>query len=203
MRNYTIVRKPENLDWSKVPVAPIDHQLWLKQLDIEKVDIVCTAQVCYDESAMYVRMTAKEQNIRAEETGVTGMPCLDSCLEFFYRPFEDSLRYINIELNPNCCMWLGYIDEEDQLIRIEEPASILDAKAERTPDGWEVTYQVPAALIAKYFDGFKFESGKKLPANFYKCGDLTVQKHYIAWNEIRQDEPAFHVPEWFGMTEFT
>ena len=197
MRSYTIVKKPEQFDWSKVPVAPIDNYLWL-----DKAPIECTAQVCYDDAALYVRMTAKEQNIRAEETGVQGMPCLDSCLEFFFRPFADSMRYINIELNPNCCMWLGYRNEENKLIRIEEPSTILNAKAERTADGWEVTYQVPEALIAKYFDGFKFESGKKMPANFYKCGDLTVQKHYIAWNKIEQDEPAFHVPEWFGDVSF-
>ena len=197
MRCYTIVKKPENLDWSKVPAAPIDNYLWRGE-----VDIFCTAQVCYDEDAMYVRMTAREKHIRAEEEGVTGWPCLDSCLEFFFRPFEDSMRYINIELNPNCCMWLGYRNEENTLIRIEEPASILDAKAERTADGWEVTYRVPAALIAKYFDGFKLESGKKMPANFYKCGDKTVQEHYIAWNKVHRDTPAFHVPECFGMTEF-
>ena len=83
MRNYTIVKKPEVLDWSKIPVAPIDDHLWL-----EPVDIVCTAQVCYDESGMYVRMTAKEKDIRAEEEGVTGWPCLDSCLEFFFRPLR-------------------------------------------------------------------------------------------------------------------
>lgn len=195
MRNYTIVKKPEILDWSKIPVAPIDNHLWL-----DPIDISCTAQVCYDEDAMYVRMTAKEKNIRAEETELLGMPCLDSCLEFFFRPFEDSLRYINIELNPNCCMWLGYRNEENKLIRIEEPSSILDAKAERTADGWEVIYRVPAALIAKYFEGFKLESGRTIPANFYKCGDLTARKHYIAWNKIEQDDPAFHVPEWFGTT---
>lgn len=197
MRNYTIVKKPKTLDWSKVPVAPIDNHLWL-----EKVDIVCTAQVCYDETALYVRLTSKEKNIRAEETELLGMPCLDSCLEFFFRPYEDSLRYINIELNPNCCMWLGYRNEENELIRIEEPSSILDAKAERTADGWEVTYQVPTALIQKYFPDYAPASGKKLPANFYKCGDMSVQRHYIAWNPIEIPEPAFHKPEWFGMTEF-
>lgn len=197
MRNYTIVKKPENLDWSKVPTAPIDNQLWL-----DEVDISCTAQVCYDEEAMYVRMCAREKNIRAEETELLGMPCYDSCLEFFFRPFEDSMRYINIELNLNCCLWLGYRNEENRLIRIEEPSSVLDAKAGRTADGWEVTYRVPTALVAKYFKGFKIESGKKLPANFYKCGDLTVQKHFISWNKIDQEEPDFHLPEWFGMTVF-
>ena len=197
MRNYTIVKKPEALDWSKVPVAPIDNYLW-----VGEIDIFCTAQVCYDADAMYVRMSAKEKNIRAEETELLGMPCLDSCLEFFFRPYEDSMRYINIELNPNCCMWLGYRDEDNKLIRIEEPSSILNAKAERTADGWEVVYQVPTALVQKYFPQYKPESGKKLFANFYKCGDLSAKKHYISWNKIDREEPAFHVPEWFGETVF-
>ena len=112
------------------------------------------------------------------------------------------MRYINIELNPNCCMWLGYRDEDNKLIRIEEPSSILNAKAERTADGWEVVYQVPTALVQKYFPQYKPESGKKLFANFYKCGDLSAKKHYISWNKIDREEPAFHVPEWFGETVF-
>ena len=197
MRTYTIVKKEGAPDWSKVPAAPIDNHLWL-----DKVDITCTAQVCYDDTALYVRLAAKEKNIRAEETGVQGMPCLDSCLEFFFRPYEDSMRYINIELNPNCCMWFGYRNEENKLIRVEEPSSIFNAKAERTQDGWEVTYQVPFARVRQYFPDFAPAPGVKMPANFYKCGDLSVQKHYIAWNPIEQEEPAFHVPQWFGMTVF-
>ena len=65
-----------------------------------------------------------------------------------------------------------------------------------------MTYKVPTALVQKYFPDYAPASGKKLPANFYKCGDLSVQRHYIAWNPIEIPEPAFHKPEWFGMTEF-
>ena len=92
MRSYTVL--PKTNDWSDIPVAPIDTRLWTPE-----VDISASAQVCYDEKALYVRLTAKEENIRAEETGSIGVPCKDSCLEFFLSPIEDDTRYFNFEFN--------------------------------------------------------------------------------------------------------
>ena len=195
MRTYTIVKKPEILDWSKIPVAPIDNYLWMGE-----VDITAQAQVCYDEEALYVRLMAKEKNIRAEEFGYETQPCLDSCLEFFFRPFEDSMEYVNIEMNLNLCMWLGYCKERGKFIRCKEDPAILNAKTQRTDDGWELTYRLPVSWVAQYFEGFRLESGKKLYANFYKCGDLTEKEHYIAWSPVVHHEPAFHKPEYFGLT---
>ena len=88
MRNYTILRKPENLDWSTIPAASIDNLLWTPS-----VDITSKAQLCYDGEAIYVRLSAKEANIRAEENGPLGTPCQDSCLEFFFAPIEGDDRY--------------------------------------------------------------------------------------------------------------
>ena len=34
--------------------------------------------------------------------------------------------------------------------------------------------------------------------NFYKCGNLTTNKHYLAWNHVDSETPNFHVPESFG-----
>ncbi|MBR2009705.1 MAG: hypothetical protein IJ936_06235, partial [Peptococcaceae bacterium] len=65
MKTYKIVRKTENLDWTKVPVAQIDTHL-----QDELVDISATGQICYDDQALYVRLTSKEKNIRAEYTGL-------------------------------------------------------------------------------------------------------------------------------------
>ena len=67
MRSYTIL--PRTGDWKDIPVAPIDTRLWTPE-----VDISATAQVCYDSEALYLRLTAKEKDIRAEETGRIGVP---------------------------------------------------------------------------------------------------------------------------------
>ena len=65
-----------------------------------------------------MRLRARERDIRAEYTGLTDMPCEDSCLEFFFSPRPGDSRYFNIEFNPNCCMYLGLCDGRDALVRL-------------------------------------------------------------------------------------
>jgi hypothetical protein len=99
MREYTIARTYDAPDFSAVEALPIDTLLWCPE-----VPITAQAQICYDETALYVRLSAQEPNIRAEERGPLGVPCVDSCLEFFFCPIEGDDRYLSIECNPNGCL---------------------------------------------------------------------------------------------------
>lgn len=194
MKTYVISRKPENLDWNSIPALDIDTCLWLEPAPIE-----AKARLCYDESALYVRLSAKEPNIRAEESGENGMPCLDSCLEFFFCPVMDSNTYFNIEFNPNGCMYLGIGNDRYDLIRLlPGEKDLLQPRPSRTEDGWEITYRIPANFIRRFFPGFELVSGGMLRGNFYKCGDETVQPHYYCWNPILQETPDFHLSAYFG-----
>ncbi len=198
MNTYTIIRKPSVLDWEKVPVARIDTHL-----QQETVDISATGQLCYDEKFLYVRLSAKEQNIRAEYTGPLDAPCEDSCLEFFFCPDYDDSRYFNIEYNPNCCVYLGIASCLEDLVRLlPENGMPFSAVANRTGDGWEITYQIPFEFIRRFFPNFAPVSGTKIRGNFYKCGDLTVQEHYLCWNPITGDKISFHRPCDFGELVF-
>ncbi len=198
MRTHMIPKKPETLDWTQIPSVDIDNLLWTPP-----VDITAKAQICYDDEALYVRLTAKEADIRAEGTGPLDAPCEDSCLEFFFSPCEGDNRYFNIEFNPNCCMYLGIGTSMDDLVRlIPEGPNPLSPKADRTADGWEITYQVPFSFIKRFFPEFEAASGKTMRANFFKCGDLTVKEHYFSWNKVTSEIPAFHRTCDFGMLEF-
>lgn len=194
---YTIVKKT---DWDKVPEAKIDSACW----GYDQPDVKAKAQVCYDESFLYVKLTAKEKDIRAEENGPLGMPCEDSCLEFFFSPTGDG-RYFNIEFNPNCCNFFGFGTGITRLVRLtqEDPnKNILCPKAERTSDGWMVSYAVPFDFVRLFFPEFKAEPGTVMKGNFYKCGDLTVKEHYYSWNPMTVDHPCFHYPPDFGTLVF-
>ena len=68
----------------------------------------------------------------------------------------------------------------------------------RTEDGWEAYYTFPMSFVHLFFPGCQFYPGKKLRANLYKCGDFTVQEHYIAWNPMDPNRPDYHLPEYFG-----
>jgi hypothetical protein len=72
----------------------------------------------------------------------------------------------------------------------------------RTEDGWEITYQIPYSFLRLFYPDFQAAPGKKMRANFYKCGDYTVQEHYLSWNPVESQIPDFHRPESFGQLIF-
>ena len=146
-----------------------------------------------------MRLTAREENIRAEVQEQTGMPCQDSCLEFFFSPMDGDLTYLNFEMNPNCVLYLGIGTDRYNGIRLLLPEQIsLDARTERIADGWVLTYRIPASLLRRFFPAFTMAPGVKMRGNFYKCGDKTQTAHYFAWNPVQCEKPDFHRPEWFG-----
>lgn len=197
MKQYTITRIHGSPDWEAIPALDIDCLLWT-----EPVAISAQARLCYDDQALHVCLQAKEAHIRAEHTGPLGMPCEDSCLEFFFSPDPEELRYINIEFNPNGCMYLGFGSGIHDLIRLipEEPR--LCPQVVQHEDGWQITYQVPYSFIRQFFPDFSPAPGGKLRANCYKCGDLTPQPHFLAWNPVTSQTPAFHRPQDFGCMYF-
>ncbi len=194
MRTYTIEKITGTPDWSKIPVMPIDNLLWT-----EPVPISAQAQICWDDENFYLRQEAVEPNIRAVECGPLADVFEDSCLEFFVQPTERP-QYLNFEINPAGAIWLGHGVEVDTRIRLVVPEveEVLNIQTERTPTGWVLTYRIPFSLIRSLFPDFEPKEGLQFRGNAFKCGDETVQPHYLAWNRVEGEEPAFHQPQYFG-----
>ena len=198
MNTYTIIKKPSCLNWESVPSVSMDYALHTEQIPIS-----ATAQVCYDDKALYVRLSAKEKNIRAVYTEPLDPPCEDSCLEFFFSPINGDLRYFNIEMNPNCCIYLGIASGIPDLVRlIPEDGIPFSPKAAFIEGGWEVTYEVPFEFIRRFFPTFAPASGTTMRGNFFKCGELTDPQHFFSWNPISEDIISFHRPCDFGLLVF-
>lgn len=195
MREYTIISVTGEPDWASVPTLQVDNYQWLPALDIQM-----QAQICYSGEGLYVHLAAREQNIRAEHQAPLSMVCEDSCMEFFFRPMEDDLRYFNFEINPNGCTYIGFGPNMPDLVRLvpQEEDTLLRKKVCRTQDGWEVFYTIPVSMIRVFFPDFALTPGKVLYANCYKCGDETVQPHFMSWNLMNCDTPSFHRPQDFG-----
>ena len=195
MNCYTLKKVSGTPNWAAVPVLPIDVPC-----NGEKdIDIQATAQLCWDETGIYVHLQAKEKDIRSEYEGFLCEVCEDSCLEFFIRPTE-ALSYFNFEFNPNCALWLGYGGGEAGLVRlvIQKQQKMFRHKANRTDDGWEIFYHIPFTFIRHFLPEFDPKEGTQFYGNCYKCGDKTVRQHYFAWNPINPEELNFHCPEFFG-----
>ena len=193
MRSYTISRKTFPVAWDTVPALDIDIPLWGTETDVK-----AQAQVCYDDAALYVRMTAVEKNIRAEENGLLGEPSDDSCLEFFFSPDPTDARYFNVECNPNCCIYLGFGSDRYNLVRFIPEQPSVHPVTSRTEDGWELYYSIPYTFIRQFFPNFAPVSGGTMQANFFKCGDLAPKRHYLCWNKVGSIKPDFHLRQYYG-----
>ena len=194
MKEYRIKRVTGSFNWDEIPELAVDQILWEPDWGIRAF-----GRICYDEDNLYLRLRAVEENIRAEYLSPMSPVCTDSCLEFFFLP-ED--RYFNIEINPNGCMFVGLGHDRSDTAPLprDDYTELLDIQTKRTEDGWEVSYRIPLSFIQLYQPGYTFTG--TLKANVYKCGDLTVHKHFLSWNPVLSEKPDFHRPQDFGTMIF-
>lgn len=193
MENYRIQRVNTAPDWSQIPSLKVTHYQWLPSLNV-----FMEARLCHDGQKLYVQLRAQEENIRAEHQSLLCRVCEDSCMEFFFCPIADDLRYFNFEINPNAAMYIGIGHGKADLVRLLPHPEQFETRTERIPGGWQAEYVIPADFVRLFFPEFALESGRHIRANLYKCGEKTLQPHYISWNEIDSDVPNFHRPQAFG-----
>ena len=193
MKSYTLKKVSGAPNWNTIPALDIDVPYRTP------ANIEAWAKLCWDETGIYVNLRAREEHIRCEETGPLPMICNDSCLEFFFRPTE-SMAYFNFEFNLACGLWLGHGLNVNDLVRlvVSDEKELFHPESYRTDDGWGITFHVPFTFIQHFFPDFKAYEGLKFYGNCYKCGDLTVQEHYLSWNKIEQEKLSFHTPQFFG-----
>lgn len=200
MKTYTITRCPEGgPDWSAVPALHVEEALWLPPADIRM-----SVRLCYDGDALYVCQRAEEAHIRAEHRAPFSMVCEDSCMEFFFSPREGDPRFFNFECNPNGCTFIGIETSCHDIVRLAplDEAALFRVRTRRFEGGWELDYRIPHEFVRLFFPDYRPAPGRQLRANCYKCGDLTVQPHYMAWSPVRTAEPDFHQSPYFGVMTF-
>ena len=195
MNQYTVTRITGQPDWSQIPLLEVGNILWLPDAGVRMKQ-----QICYDENALYIHQFCTEQHIRAEHTEPLAMVCEDSCMEFFFCPDPNSQRYFNFEWNLNGCLYLGLFSGHGFSVRLRpnDPAELFQFRSAPTQDGWEIFYQIPLSFIQLFFPDFRLDPGSAIRANCYKCGDLTLQPHYLSWNPCTSETPNFHRPVDFG-----
>ena len=194
--NTLLVPYQKEICWQRAAQAPMAHLLWSQVTGIE-----AWGQVAWNEQGLHLRLQAREEKILARFTGDNDMVCRDSCLEFFFCPEANSLRYYNIEVNPNGALYVGFGYEGGRRFRLLNPrlADFLQVRPYRLPGLWGAELTVTEEFVRLLLPEFSFVPGQQLRANFYKCGDDTPTPHYFAWNPVANPTPNFHLPAHFGM----
>ncbi len=196
MKNYIISRVATTPDWTNIPYLEIDNER-----RENPNGITARAQICYNEDALLVHLETKEKDYIANEIGLLGSPCCDSCLEFFFCPCEGNGRYFNIEFNSNGCFYLGIgsgIGDLVRLIPANKTADIFEQNILKHGDGWEIFYRVSYEFIRRFFSDFEVYSGKRIIANCYKCADKSTPPHYLSWSWLDGEPLSFHNTKCFG-----
>ena len=220
MKNYNIVKFNNDTDyiesdwdssfWNNAEEAVIENY----REESKTFEVKSKIKLQYSEQGIYGIFHSDEMAIRAEVCGHNSGSCDDSCVEFFVKPSNSTVGYLNFEFTPLGFVHCSHVidwrrpngdiqekkyltDEDIKCIRIE--SSFEKASAH---DSWSLAFFIPFKLLKKYFDFDEKNliDDQNWTVNFYKCGDLTEEPHWIAWNPVH--ELNFHLPECFGKLSF-
>ena len=182
---------PEKEQFCRGEYATIDHYAWGGEYRPE-----ARAYLAWDGDGLNVLLCAREETVSARVKAFNGDVWTDSCLEFFFQPFADDPRYLNIEVNAAGAALIGIGAGREGRTRLKECPAGMDIRASRHDGGWwAVAYHVPFAVVGALFG--REWTPETFRGNFYCC-DETIHPHFGSWNPIDAPAPDFHRPECFG-----
>jgi hypothetical protein len=161
--------------------------------------------IAYAKDCLFLQYTVEEKAVRAVANTTNGRVWEDSCVEFFVS-WDAGASYYNLECNCIGTALLGYSGEQSDRQRIT-PELIQSIRYHVALTNtvspnihWEMLLVVPFSVFK--YHSIQPKSGSKCRANFYKCGDLLPEPHYLAWSPIEFPKPNFHLPAFFGELVF-
>lgn len=162
----------------------------------------CEFQIAHTATQIVLHYKVKEEYVRALAIRHNEDIWKDSCVEFFIS-LDEKKTYYNFEFNAVGAGIIGYGTAEksnrarlnSEIIDQVDVFSAIQGKIENKE--WGIILVIPIEIME-----LNEISGKRMHANFYKCGDDLPQAHYISWNSIKNETPNFHLPEYFGEIEF-
>lgn len=183
---------PEREPFCRGNWADIDRYAWGGTYRPE-----ARAWLAWDAAGLRALLCAREETVSARVTAFGGPVWTDSCLEFFFQPFRDDPRYVNIEVNAAGAALIGVGPDRTHRTELTACPPGMDIRASRHEGGWwAVAYTVPFAWLEELF-GRSMAGCDAFRGNFYCC-DETIHPHFGSWNPIDAPEPDFHRPECFG-----
>ena len=162
--------------------------------------------IAYSTDSIFLKYYVEEKTIRAVNTVANSPVYEDTCVEFFI-VLDKTDGYYNFEFNciGTALVGFGHARTNRRLLS-KELISKIKYQSRITNSNnaglvhWELTLAIPLFLFESK-SGYNFRK-LQCRGNFYKCGDLLPEPHYLAWSNIQTAEPNFHLPEFFGIIEF-
>lgn len=152
---------------------------------------------------IFLQYQVKEKYFRAVNTEANSPVWEDGAVEFFIAQ-DDSGDYYNFEFNaigtPLCGFGKNNLQRQHLPAAEVEKIKRLSVVADTTIGkvNWELTLAIPASLFKNQME----LTNKIYRCNFFKCGDLQPEPHFVTWTRIENPQPNFHLPAFFGEVRF-
>jgi hypothetical protein len=179
----------------------LDYRPWIEYTYKPAVSF----SIAHSSDAILLKFFVQEKQIRANNLQTNSAIWEDSCVEFFIS-IDEGIHYYNLEYNCIGTGLIGYGQSKDQrellhpkiVTKVKTMSNIIAGKGKKI--SWELTLIIPMSVFEK-------TSLTTLPkincrANFFKCGDLLAEPHFVSWSNIKSESPNFHLPEYFGRLIF-
>ncbi len=194
--------------WAAIPAIHLDYQ---RPEGSSHRPQVAVKLLC-DAHSVAVLFRVEDRYVRSVCTEFQGSVCRDSCVEWFVQPRADR-GYFNFEVNCGGTLHVSYVEDPTRTpngfrkfrllsaadaarltVKTSMPAVVEPEIAE--PTVWTALLRVPFAVLEEYAGPLPTAPGACWRANFYKCGDATSHRHWLAWAPV--GELNFHRPQDFA-----
>ena len=143
--------------------------------------------IFYTSSTILIKFFVEEKELRANTNKAQGAVSEYSCVEFFIGFDNDTDAYYNFEFNclGTCDAAFGNSRNERQLLAPEIIQKLKTYSAIRkggcSTDCWELSLSIP--ITAFVYLSVSDLQGVVCRSNFYKCGDLLNEPHFLSWSK--------------------
>lgn len=191
-------------EWEKAKVGFVDKESWLDEFFPTPET---TFKLLKGPEGISVFMHTCENNLRSNEREENGSVCLDSCMEFFFKPSPWDTRYLNFEVNPDGIMHIGIGSSRYKRTLIFDDRKIFDVESDAKDGDWSLKYYIPNTFIEKWYPDIQVLSRGNATnvtkGNFYKCAYGKSHPHLASWAKIETKIEDFHIPDFFGKIIFS
>ncbi|MGM9753623.1 MAG: carbohydrate-binding family 9-like protein [Candidatus Cryptobacteroides sp.] len=165
-------------------------------------------KIAHNSNSIYLEFSVEEDYSRAQAFDA-GRVWEDSCVEFFCSPNPEDGIYYNFECN--CIGSLLLCAGKGRHERLAAPQAVLNSVQRFSTleqkcfesthiDIWKMVLIIPKEAF--FLHNLESLDGMHMRGNFYKCGDLLPQPHFLSYAPINTPKPDFHRPEFFCNLDF-
>ncbi len=197
-------------EWSMANTLTLNNKIINDPVFVPKTEV----KMMYNEEYIYVIFKVEDKYVRSVLTEINSPVSNDSCVEFFFSPEPTGLNgYFNLEINAGGTSLMRFqkrynidkipmdIEDIENIEIAHSLPKIVDPEIIQSTT-WVIEYRISLKMLNKYYKITMPAKGIRWYGNFYKIGNETSNPHYLTWNKIEDDDPHFHLPEYFGIIEF-